>query len=137
MTSKIEPTNEESCFLGISFFKIGDHVQAVESFTTILENDSNNYNAQIGLGLALGGLGDNAHAVESFKRAMEIDSEVPMVEAYCHLGSALLVLGCPKDGLKILKDGLAVFPKNIHLYFSLGLFLEDKGNIPRPLNIFN
>lgn len=104
------------------------HQEALEEYRRVSPDNEMYANARIQMALILERLGDLKQAVQLVAAAVE-RKKSPVL--YGYLASLYEKAKNPALAEEALKKGIAEFPRNIDLYYSLGVFY-DKGNRPEP-----
>jgi tetratricopeptide (TPR) repeat protein len=74
-------------------------------------------------------------AIKYYSKAIKIDPELSP-EAYRHLATAFFSIGQKDRSIKVLREGIKVFPQSADLHCGLGIFLKEQGKISEAIAEF-
>ena len=106
--------------LGSLYWEQGDNALALEHFGAVLETDSTNVSAQMGMAGTLEALGRPEDALEYLYRV--ISAKPDHERAYHTAASLLLWLDRYKEVRRVLARGIRVMPRNAVLLSDMGLY---------------
>ena len=116
-------------------FNNNEWFDALFQFQKALWLDSNNIDAQFGVGLCLYHLQEFNDAVSAFRKALKIDSYNH--SAYYFLGRSLMAEDNFREAIPNLTQSLLLDPDNSDTYFNLGKSYFETGKIIQAREAFN
>lgn len=99
-------------------FRRRDYQKALETFSTLLEQDNKNAHLYNNIGLCYAHLSQNEQAEEYFKKAVFLDDK--LVETYINLADLYYKENRLWDAIEILQGAIAIIPDNAALRHYLG-----------------
>lgn len=114
-------TNELQNFVnkGVELYDNGDYNGAVEQYKKALEIDKKSSLANYEISMTYLALKDYEKAIEHSDNIISAKSDY-MEQAYILKGSALDLMGKPKEAINTYNKGIKKFPNNHLLYYNLG-----------------
>jgi tetratricopeptide (TPR) repeat protein len=103
---------------GLERLRAGDLAQAIDLLSLASQRDSNDSQAQLGLGIALQGMRRHEEALKALERAQKLlpNGALPLV----HTSLSLLALGKPEVALQSANEALSRAPQLPHAHSAVG-----------------
>ncbi len=121
--------------LGLALWELGNHDEAIESFTKAIELDPKDALAYTNRGAAYGILGNYRQAIEDYDRAIELDPKD--ARAYYNRGIAYGGLGNYKQAIRDYGRAIELNPEYVAAYINRGYAYASLGNYRQAIEDFD
>lgn len=136
IAKKLDPVNENALLNSGHVFRIlRDHVKARDFFQHALSLNPLNSSAWLEIGIVYRNEGDISSARDCFYKALEIESNSSAIHFY--IARLLRADRCFDDALNHLEIALALNPKNLWIFYEMGLIYFAQEEILKALEAFN
>lgn len=115
--------------MGLSFAEAGAHEEAVNLFTSAIEENPENVDAYYNRGTAYVELKRYEEAIDDFEMVIELDREY--VDAYTARGIAYMNIGRYEEAVEDFGKTIDLDPDNSEAFFNRGVIYRDMGDVEK------
>jgi len=129
---------EASYKQGVKYLEAGDYDKAVKSLQQALAATPGSAAIYYSLGMAFRGQGNQDQAIKNLKAALRLKPDFPQArvglgQIYSEQGLNLMRQGKPGQAEALLKEAVALDPKNDGAFNNLGVALAQQGRLTQSL----